>query len=450
MEYFVYSFVMSFLSLNFLEISYAISSHPSVKDYRYFAAGNFDDLPTDSCRNREGEVDGKRNGVAKQNSKKKEVLSALEKLFPSKEKESVEIPYKLHLLTNASDKGAVCLDGSPPGIYLRNGKGSDRSKWIVFLQGGAWCHDAETCYERSSTALGSSKCYTRHFTDVQGLLSSQTRNNPDFYKWTVVFVAYCDGSSFTGNRDKPFKFKDKLLYFRGRRILDAVLEELRRRNIDKATEIVLSGSSAGAMSAIVHADYIRRWLRRETKASFRVLADAGLFIDVPSLNGSETIRSVFRQAYKLHNSSSGLNEDCIHAQKRKKRWRCFFAQYSLPFVKSRLFVVNSLYDSWQLAYASNVPCIFDIESCTSDEYSYVMNFGKKTKQALRSILDSKSKGVLADSCFVHSQCSQNHPWMNIQVRNTTIAKAFLSWYRGNLETRCRVDGYYPCNPTCCD
>ncbi|XP_022792436.1 pectin acetylesterase 7-like [Stylophora pistillata] len=448
MECFVYCFLLSLLSLNCIEISYAISSHPSVKDYRYFAAGNSDDLPTDSCRNKEREIDGKRNEIARRDGKKKEVFAALEKLFPSKEKEPVERPYELHLLTNASNKGAVCLDGSPPGIYFRNGTGSDRSKWIVFFQGGAWCHDAETCSERSSTALGSSKCYRRYLSDVQGLLSSQTRNNPDFYKWTGVYVPYCDGSSFTGNRDKPFRFKDKLLYFRGRRILDAVLRELHRWDIDKATEIILTGSSAGAVSAIIHADYIRRRLRRETKASFRVLADAGVFLDEPSLNGTETMRSIFRQTYKLHNSSSGLNQDCIRTQKRKQKWRCFFAQYSLPYVRSRLFVVNALYDSWQLAIVSGVPCVFDIKNCNSEEYSYIMNFGKKTKLALRSIFDSKSKGVLADSCFIHNQCTQNQPWMNIQVRHVTINKAFLSWYRGNLENRCRVDGYYPWNPTC--
>ena len=445
-------FVYCFTLIHFFFVSKAfteeISLHPSISNYRHFAAGRFKDLPTDSCSNKDGEVDEKLNRIAKQKGKKREILSMLGHLFPTNRIESVEGAYELHLLTNATDKGAVCLDGSQPGIYLRNGTGSDRSKWIVFLQGGGWCHDAETCYGRSSTALGSSTCYRRYLTSVQGLLSNQAKNNPDFYKWTVAFIPYCDGSSFTGNRDKPFKFKNKRLYFRGRRILDTVLDELLRRGIDKATEIILSGSSAGAISAIVHADYIRSRFRRDTKASFHVLADGGFFVDEPSLYGTKTIRSAFRQVYKLHNSSSGLNHACIRAQKRKQKWRCFFPQYSLPFVSSSLFIVNSLYDAWQLAFPSGVPCVANIATCSPEEYSYIMNFGKKMSRALRSSSDSKAKAIFADSCFVHSQCSVNGPWTRIQVGNVTIAKAFLSWYRGNSEDRFRIDGSYPCNPTC--
>ena len=227
-----------------------------------------------------------------------------------------------------------------------------------------------------------------------------------------------------------------------------MLDELLRRGIDKATEIILSGSSAGAISAIVHADYIRSRFRRDTKASFHVLADGGFFVDEPSLYGTKTIRSAFRQVYKLHNSSSGLNHACIRAQNRKLKWRCFFPQYSLPFVSSSLFLVNSLYDSWQLAFPSGVPCVANIATCSPEEYSYIMNFGKKTSRALRSSSDSKGKAIFADSCFVHSQCSVNGPWTRIQVGNVTIAEAFLSWYRGNSEDRFRIDGSYPCNPTC--
>ena len=40
------------------------------------------------------------------------------------------------LLTDAAKSGAVCLDGSPGGFYLRRGSAN---KWIVFHQGGGWC-----------------------------------------------------------------------------------------------------------------------------------------------------------------------------------------------------------------------------------------------------------------------------------------------------------------------
>ena len=104
-------------------------------------------------------------------------------------------PHELHVLVNASERGAVCLDGSPPGYYLRSGKGSDTTKWIIFFQGGAWCHDVDTCYQRSQTSLGSSKCFGRSLY-LEGLLSGQAQYNPEFFTWTSVFVPYCDGGVF--------------------------------------------------------------------------------------------------------------------------------------------------------------------------------------------------------------------------------------------------------------
>jgi len=281
---------------------------------------------------------------------------------------------------------------------------------------------------------------------LEGLLSNKVKYNPDFYNWTKVFVPYCDGASFTGNREKPLKVKKKLLYFRGRRILDALSDELLRRSIDKASEIILSGRSAGALTAIIHADYIRSSFHRAANASFRVLADAGFFVDAPSLNGTEIIRSAFQQLYTLHNAS--LNQACLGAQERKQEWRCLFPQYSVPFVNSPIFLVNSLYDLWQIAYLSNVPCVLNVKTCNLRETSQIMKFRKKTLHALRSVFESKKTAVFADACLVHTQCVMNALWTRIQVQNVTISQAFTEWYRGDEQERFRIDGHYPCNLTC--
>lgn len=38
------------------------------------------------------------------------------------------------LMTDAVAKGAVCLDGSPGGYFLRKGSGAGADKWIIFHQ----------------------------------------------------------------------------------------------------------------------------------------------------------------------------------------------------------------------------------------------------------------------------------------------------------------------------
>ncbi|KAJ7335955.1 hypothetical protein OS493_013318 [Desmophyllum pertusum] len=138
------------------------SCYPPTWNFRQFAAGNFKDIVTDACssgrvrdtlpsppRTRghvmEQETDTKLNRNAKQKvknvlrttDKTEEILSALEKLFPTNRTvtSSREGVYELQLLPNVSAKGAVCLDGSPPGFYLRNGTGLGNLSGLFFSGG---------------------------------------------------------------------------------------------------------------------------------------------------------------------------------------------------------------------------------------------------------------------------------------------------------------------------
>ena len=231
--------------------------------------------------------------------------------------------------------------------------------------------------------------------------------------------------------------------------MDALLDELLQRGIANASEIILAGRSAGALSAIIHADYIRSRLRSVTNASFRVLSDARFFLDEPSLNGSKIARSVFQQMYSLHNSSTGLNKACLRVQKRQYKWRCFFPQYSLPFLSSPIFLVNSLNDLWQLAVFSNIPCVVKVKTCHSKELRFLAKFRKKTLHALRSVFDSRKTAVFADACLAHTQCAMNDYWTQIEVENISIAQAFSDWYREREQNRFMIDPLsYSRNPTC--
>lgn len=359
-----------------------------------------------------------------------------------------ERTHKLHIIAKGPESGAVCFDGTPPGFYFRSGNGSGKSKWIIYFQGGGWCYRIERCYRRSVTALGSSKFFRKTIL-LEGLLSNQAKNNPDFYNWNSVFVAYCDGGSFTGNRDKPLKFKDRLLYFRGHRILDVLLDELLRKGLDSASDIIVGGRSAGALTAIIHADYIGSRLRRATNASFRVLSDAGFVLDERALNGSAMAQSMFQQLYSLHNASKSLNRACLRAQGSDQKWRCFFPQYSIPFVTSTMFLVSPLYDLWQLFYFSRMPCVFNVKSCNSTEIRFVMEFRNMTLRALKNVLASKTTSLFANACLSHTQCVMNDYWTQIAIKNITLKQAFFNWYRGSDQNKFLIDpSPYLSNPTC--
>ncbi|KAM0884148.1 hypothetical protein ACQ4PT_031188 [Festuca glaucescens] len=49
-------------------------------------------------------------------------------------------PVELTLLAGATEKGAVCLDGTPPGYHLQRGSGDGANKWLIHLEDGSILH----------------------------------------------------------------------------------------------------------------------------------------------------------------------------------------------------------------------------------------------------------------------------------------------------------------------
>ena len=82
----------------------------------------------------------------------------------------------------------------------------------------------------------------------------------------MLQVLYCDGASWTGSNATLTMHKGKQLHFRGKQNLDALLADLlSNKGMDRATEVVISGGSAGALAVYLHADAIRSVLPKSAK-----------------------------------------------------------------------------------------------------------------------------------------------------------------------------------------
>ena len=80
--------------------------------------------------------------------------------------------------------------------------------------------------------------------------------NPTFCNHTFIYIPYCDGNSFTGNRNDPVEVAGKSIYFRGRRILDEIFKELQSTyGLFNADEVLLTGTSAGNPDSPDHPDH---------------------------------------------------------------------------------------------------------------------------------------------------------------------------------------------------
>lgn len=153
---------------------------------------------------------------------------------------------------------------------------------LLSFEGGGWCTSLDSCYDRGY-GKGRRKGSSVGLPDPFDLISSmnswgnwyfsnltddgQGHNlNPVMHDWNMLQVLYCDGASWTGRNTSTTMHKGKQLHFRGKDNLDALIEDLlTNKGMDKATEVVISGGSAGALAVYLHADAIRAKLPKSAK-----------------------------------------------------------------------------------------------------------------------------------------------------------------------------------------
>lgn len=360
---------------------------------------------------------------------------------------------------------ALCLDGTPGAFYIY-GNATRSSKWHIHTVGGAWCsmHVSDTqqimmnsCFNRSSSWLGSSSIYWPGEQDLSSgewvsgeidYMSSDPEINPLMHDWNKAILVYCDGGSFAGRRTEPAEVNGRKLYFRGNYILEAVIDTLKTKyGLSDASDVVISGVSAGGLSTYMHTD---QWRASLPSSTFVVgLADAGFFPEwdatkptesnlakLPAeawqgfrswYNGSigpETAQNTY--AEELHsiyydfNSSGGTHQGCVAAYTMTKGdpSACMFAEYVLPFVQTPIFTLTSLVDAYQIVHISGNP--------EGPEGYRQTNLYRQhlTSRILAVIPHLPNHGGFFESCVHHGG-----KWGEISIDGFHQRDAFSAWYK---------------------
>lgn len=123
---------------------------------------------------------------------------------------------------------------------------------------------------------------------------------------------------------------------------------LTTRGMAAATEVLISGGSAGGLSAYLHANYITR--RLPASASVAVAPLSGFFLESPDAGGAVAVVDRFRWLFETHNSTAAVaqsNPLCL-VDNHGAEHLCLFAPRVLKYVERPIFLVNSIYDSYQL------------------------------------------------------------------------------------------------------
>ena len=242
--------------------------------------------------------------------------------------------------------------------------------------GGGWCESIDDCAGRAFTYLGSSNTayYAQQAPDngitgksdfnasmelayipsclgarwCGGLMVNSSTTNAVTSDWNKVFVRYCNGFSYAGNNETVTPAVHAgapvNLYFRGARIFDAVVEYLiAQRSLGSATNVILSGDSAGGLATFWHVDRLAELLPAATVVG---APDSGYFLaDV----NYPAWPAALRRMVALTNASGiggGLNSACVAARVAagSDPADCALPEIVTPHIASRLFVINSQYD----------------------------------------------------------------------------------------------------------
>ncbi|GMF24613.1 unnamed protein product [Phytophthora lilii] len=178
----------------------------------------------------------------------------------------------------------------------------DKSKVLLYFQGGGACVDKFTCNFALQCQLGASPLFTTTAkVDNSGIMDRGVEGNP-FNDWNIVFLPYCTGDLFVGNAhlepsesvynqalgNKQCLGQNRSMSLNGynnaKAVLDWALE-----NFPNPEQLVIGGYSAGSLAAQLWSAHVANlWQVEQKSTKFQVLADsyAGVFPEYKSAASS--------------------------------------------------------------------------------------------------------------------------------------------------------------------
>ena len=354
---------------------------------------------------------------------------------------------KLHMIPTARYPDALCNDGTPAGFYIRPSSvppavdARASARWLVFLHGGFWCWDEQSCKHRTTMYPGllSSATWTPTRT-YDGIFSRHAHLSP-FASANAVSVPYCSSDAWVGDvgggtLDSSGRNASVLgWHFRGQAIVRAVVGELRRvyglgRSEAAAEEVFLAGCSAGARGAMSLLDSIP-----DLVPGSRVygIFDSGLSLGLEPLVDTLTpLVEQIKTVVKRHNAVGALGTAC-RAVYSSEQWKCLVGEFRAPLLQRAHLISQSQYDSFQLSWdlgGAQPPL-------TGDAARYAGTF----RDWMRTALAAAAQGgaaVYSSACYQHCLSLAPSFWEDTFVTSggevVSFSAAISRWMR-RLDSR---------------
>ncbi|MFZ1828004.1 MAG: pectin acetylesterase-family hydrolase [Candidatus Competibacteraceae bacterium] len=282
----------------------------------------------------------------------------------------VEKPVASSVTVAGKNYPTGCAFQSPYRYFLQ--KITDSNNVLILLDGGGACWDTNTCGLNPPVEptffpfVTESVDHNGRLVDPgprsleTGVLADNPTDNP-FQNYTKVFVPYCTGDLFWGNKDKSYG--PVTIHHRGYGNLLAVLDSLwSEQNYASAPpgKVVIAGTSAGAYGAIAAFVEVEKRLPKTNKPKTLtyLIADSG--------NGI-VVNDFLHRAVNAPDSSWGVREnggtlpdylldDLQEAFGLSVR---IYGELTRRYSKSRFAQIQNAYDSVQVGFLNTMKYVND-------------------------------------------------------------------------------------------
>jgi len=333
------------------------------------------------------------------------------------------------------DPRARCMDDTASGVYVNANQQSDI--FVLYLQSGGWCWDEGSCKTRCQKRprYCSSNSWSAQ-EKMDGIFSNDPTKSP-VAKANKFYLKYCTSDAHMGARtSSAFGFRTP---FRGQHTVRAALHLMVNKyglgKKGRTHTLLFGGASAGSRGAMVHLDYVDGILRELGAPNVRTRG----FLDSPYWIDKDPLTSFdLREVYAVARISRVLPEPCTKKYAGEE-WKCAFAEFRLPFMRTPYMMIASQFDwyqLWKLMGISHQPR-------TSRELEYTAEFAEHTRNGMLKLADNAPTGSVFYSmaCYSHatSQQSQFYTTMSNGVTMSQALARFLNLPMGIGVPRVNVD-----------
>eukprot|EP01083_Nonionella_stella_P303747 1052613_1 len=331
------------------------------------------------------------------------------------------------------DKRGFCLDGSAPAFYYRPGTAA--TKYQIYFEGGGFCFNYKDCSKRSQTKLGSSRTYKNYAWFNTEYLSTNQHMNPLSHNWNTLYIRQCDGMAYLANKRMITVFDKKRIYFEGfailRNLMRFLFVEHNEFELNTATDIIISGASAGGMTILYHANYI--WneyiAKHNNQVHFMAVIESGYFRMVHD----KTVNDLL-WLYENMDVMDSLNAECVQyysqtdvcfvgedcEDQTDQMHQCLLLEHLMQFIDEdmKIFVMQSRFD-FNYRNKDEAKRI-EMYNKMGDAYAeYLLNEFLRINDSEKRM----NRGAFISSCKHH--CGE---FNNIEIDEYVVSEAMFEFY----------------------